>query len=184
MTRQVDTGSRPPATADGPPPRPATVDGPTSRSRPGVAGVQRPYRVEVIREIPAGSLMTPVLTRVRPLTRLEAKAEWGRFTAEHAFDKGSVVNPATGKPYGPGPLWAGTEPMDYPDPLCICGALWGEDNRCTAVRPQGPARPAGSTLPHKPRRSTVRLVTQPSPPQTRKALPHNRSSHDHIDGRA
>lgn len=47
--------------------------------------------------------------------------------AEHVFDETSVVNPATGKPYGPGPLWAGTEPMDYPDPHCVCTAPWIED---------------------------------------------------------
>jgi hypothetical protein len=51
---------------------------------------------------------------------------------EHAFDDASVLNPVTGEPYGPGPLWAGTEPMDYPDPLCTCGALWDEsDGGCT-----------------------------------------------------
>lgn len=47
--------------------------------------------------------------------------------SEHYFDETSVINPVTGKPYGPGPLWAGTEPMDYPDPLCVCGELWSED---------------------------------------------------------
>lgn len=47
--------------------------------------------------------------------------------ADHVFDETSVLNPVTGKPYGPGPLWAGTEPMDYPDPLCTCGAPWQED---------------------------------------------------------
>ena len=50
----------------------------------------------------------------------------------HVFDETSVLNPATGKPYGPGPLWAGTEPMDYPDPYCVCTALWDtETNRCS-----------------------------------------------------
>ena len=60
---------------------------------------------------------------------------------EHAFDEGSVLNPVTGKPYGPGPLWAGAEPMDYPDPRCVCGELWGENNRCSddlAARPELP----------------------------------------------
>lgn len=47
--------------------------------------------------------------------------------AEHYFDDSSVTNPLTGKPYGPGPLWAGSEPMDYPDPRCVCGALWLSD---------------------------------------------------------
>lgn len=45
---------------------------------------------------------------------------------EHGFDEESILNPVTGKPYGPGPLWAGAEPMDYPDPLCLCGAHWWE----------------------------------------------------------
>jgi len=49
--------------------------------------------------------------------------------SEHYFDDASVLNPVTGKPYGPGPLWAGTEPMDYPDPRCVCGALWLDE--CT-----------------------------------------------------
>jgi hypothetical protein len=53
---------------------------------------------------------------------------------EHHFDEGSVLNPVTGQPYGPGPLWAGTEPMDYPDPRCVCGELWGEDNTCSAAQ--------------------------------------------------
>lgn len=64
---------------------------------------------------------------------------WGRYPsayvegfrdgqeAEHYFDDTSVANPLTGKPYGPGPLWAGSEPMDYPDPRCVCGALWLSD---------------------------------------------------------
>ena len=47
--------------------------------------------------------------------------------AGHVFDETSVLNPATGNPYGPGPLWAGTEPMDYPDALCVCGAPWQND---------------------------------------------------------
>lgn len=47
----------------------------------------------------------------------------------HVFDDTSVLNQATGRPYGPGPLWAGTEPMDYPDPLCECGGPWVE-GRC------------------------------------------------------
>ena len=51
--------------------------------------------------------------------------------AEHYFDDTSVTNPVTGKPYGPGPLWAGTEPMDYPDPRCVCGALWLSDGTAT-----------------------------------------------------
>jgi hypothetical protein len=54
-------------------------------------------------------------------------------THEHEFDEQSVLNPVTGKPYGPGPLWAGTEPMDYPDPRCTCGALWGEDGCSSRV---------------------------------------------------
>ncbi len=55
---------------------------------------------------------------------------------EHAFDESSVLNPVTGEPYGPGPLWAGTEPMDYPDPMCVCGVLWdSESNRCSASTP-------------------------------------------------
>lgn len=45
----------------------------------------------------------------------------------HVFDDTSVLNPVTGQPYGPGPLWAGAEPMDYPDPRCVCGELWGHD---------------------------------------------------------
>lgn len=54
--------------------------------------------------------------------------------AAHTFDDTSVVNPVTGQPYGPGPLWAGTEPMDYPDPRCHCGAAWDWDNGgCTDV---------------------------------------------------
>lgn len=57
------------------------------------------------------------------IAQLEAEIE-----AEHVFDETSVVNPATGKPYGPGPLWAGTEPMDYPDPHCVCGAPWQQDD--------------------------------------------------------
>lgn len=53
---------------------------------------------------------------------------------EHGFDETSVLNPVTGKPYGPGPLWAGSEPMDYPDPLCICGAFWDEsEGGCQAL---------------------------------------------------
>lgn len=48
----------------------------------------------------------------------------------HQFDAASVVNPVTGLPYGPGPLWAGSEPMDYPDPLCVCGGYWVDD-QCT-----------------------------------------------------
>jgi hypothetical protein len=56
------------------------------------------------------------------------RAGWSDgIESEHYFDDASVLNPATGKPYGPGPLWAGTEPMDYPDPRCVCGALWLED---------------------------------------------------------
>lgn len=45
----------------------------------------------------------------------------------HVFDEASVLDPTTGRPYGPGPLWAGTEPMDYPDPRCVCGAIWQEN---------------------------------------------------------
>lgn len=45
----------------------------------------------------------------------------------HQFDPDSVTNPVTGRPYGPGPLWCGTEPMDYPDPLCVCGGPWVDD---------------------------------------------------------
>lgn len=57
----------------------------------------------------------------------------------HAFDESSVLNPATGKPYGPGPLWAGPEPMDYPDPLCVCGAPWdSERDRCQDDPPLQP----------------------------------------------
>lgn len=57
---------------------------------------------------------------------------WKLIVAEiHGFDDNSVLNPVTGKPYGPGPLWAGTEPMDYPDPLCVCGAFWLE-GQCSA----------------------------------------------------
>lgn len=56
---------------------------------------------------------------------------------EHYFDDDSVMNPVTGKPYGPGPLWAGSEPMDYPDPRCICGELWSiDDNACSEGIPQ------------------------------------------------
>lgn len=54
------------------------------------------------------------------------------MTTGHEFDPDSVLNPATGKPYGPGPLWAGTEPMDYPDPMCVCGAPW-LDGQCSAA---------------------------------------------------
>lgn len=46
----------------------------------------------------------------------------------HWFDEQSILNPVTGRPYGPGPLWAGTEPMDYPDPRCVCGELWFDDD--------------------------------------------------------
>lgn len=55
-------------------------------------------------------------------------------TPEHGFDEDSILNPVTGKPYGPGPLWCGTEPMDYPDPRCLCGEPWSDDEGgCLAV---------------------------------------------------
>jgi hypothetical protein len=56
----------------------------------------------------------------------------GWRSSDHRFDEESVLNPVTGKPYGPGPLWAGTEPMDYPDPHCVCGAPW-VDHECSRV---------------------------------------------------
>lgn len=68
------------------------------------------------------------------------------FMGQHTYDESSVLNPVTGKPYGPGPLWAGTEPMDYPDPRCVCGELWGHD-RCShveeALQSAAGALPAG-----------------------------------------
>jgi hypothetical protein len=65
-------------------------------------------------------------------TLLAALREAGWRSSDHRFDEESVLNPATGKPYGPGPLWAGTEPMDYPDPHCVCGAPWVDDE-CSRV---------------------------------------------------
>lgn len=66
--------------------------------------------------------------------------EWRWET--HYFDDSSVINPITGKPYepytGPG------DPVEPPDPRCICGALWGEGDICARndkfLYPDGPGR--------------------------------------------
>lgn len=48
--------------------------------------------------------------------------------ARHEFDNAAMIEPGTGRPW---PLWAGSEPVDAPDPQCVCGALWDCDiNRC------------------------------------------------------
>ena len=50
---------------------------------PGRAGVQVPHVEIVVREV----LGRPVVTHVRPMTRLEIKQQWGRFTGGSRHDR-------------------------------------------------------------------------------------------------
>ena len=74
-----------------------------------------------------------LITEVQRLrTERDAARADAEPRAEHEFDEDSVLDSVAGKPYGPGPLWAGTEPMDYPDPLCTCGAPWFPEGGCSS----------------------------------------------------
>lgn len=53
----------------------------------------------------------------------------------HELDPDPVHNPTTGRPYPPGQLWEGTQPLDYPEPMCTCGGYW-YDNTCSTQEHQ------------------------------------------------
>lgn len=61
---------------------------------------------------------------IEELAAEAADIDWGK----HELDTAELVNPTTGQPW---PRWAGSEPLDPPDPHCVCGAPWNsDDNEC------------------------------------------------------
>jgi hypothetical protein len=87
------------------------------------AGVQIPGVTPGL--LPAGFFQAAEQPLMSAGAELSAPTDWAR----HEIDGYSFTNPATGQPWPS--LWAGAEPIDSPDPQCVCGAPWdSEMNHC------------------------------------------------------